>query len=263
LNTASDWLLQSEAEHNLLLGVARQVQRDDHPYELPIYLAVVEDGAEVVGCAFRTPPWKLGLTRLPSRAIPLLVDDVAQVYRTLPAVLGPKEETTEFAELWTQRFGGGWSIGMRQRVHKLDEVCNQAIAIDGLLREAQVSDLSLVDEWLAGFAQDTGVGVGRDLSTRLIRERSLYLWEEGEPRSMAAAVGETQHGVRVGYVYTPPSFRGLGYATAGVTALSKSLLERGRKFCCLYTDLANPTSNAIYQRIGYRAVCDVVDVKIV
>ena len=77
---------------------------------------------------------------------------------------------------------------------------------------------------------------------------------------MAAAIGETAHGVRVGYVYTPPAFRRRGYATATVFHLSQLLLESGRNFCCLYTDLANPTSNAIYARLGYRPLCDVVDV---
>jgi hypothetical protein len=264
LDAASDWLLRSEAEHNLLLGLVRQLQQDDHPYERPIYLAAVQDGAEVVGCAFRTPPFKLGLTRLPASAVPLLVSDVAQVYRTLPAVLGPKKEATEFAELWTQRFGGSWSLGMRQRLHILDKSPNLNIAVGGFLREAQYADLELVKEWAAGFVQDTGIGEGaKDLPSRLIHDRSLYIWEDDEPRSMVAAAGESRHGVRIGYVYTPPCFRGCGYATAGVAGLSTLLLNRGRKFCCLYTDLANPTSNAIYQRVGYRALCDVVDANIV
>jgi len=120
----------------------------------------------------------------------------------------------------------------------------------------------LVAEWGAAFARDTGTPIGDPLTflERLIRDGSLYLWSDGEPRSMAAAVGTTPNGIRVGYVYTPPSFRGLGYATATVASLSQSLLNDGRRFCFLYTDLANPISNAIYQRVGYRPVSDVVDV---
>ena len=261
LEAASDWLLQSEAEHNVLLGIAAQLVQGNHSYESPIYLATVEDGRQVVGCAYRTPPWKLGLTRLPSQAIPLLVHDVAQVYRALPAVLGPEPEATQFAKAWTRQVGGAWSIGMRQRIHVLDEVVELNLAVEGALREADDSDRALIDEWSAAFIQDTGIGgVATDLAARLIRDRSLYLWEDDEPRSMVAAVGQTHDGVRVGYVYTPPRLRGRGYATAAVARLSELLL-RSRKFCCLYTDLANPTSNAIYQRIGYRPLCDVVDVE--
>ena len=77
---------------------------------------------------------------------------------------------------------------------------------------------------------------------------------------MASAVADTPNGVRVGYVYTPPPFRGQGYATAAVATLSQRLLERGRRFCCLYADLANPTSNAVYERIGYQLQCEVIDI---
>ena len=79
---------------------------------------------------------------------------------------------------------------------------------------------------------------------------------------MAALPGFTPRGARVGYVYTPPALRGRGYATSTVAALSGQLLRGGSRFCCLYTDLANPTSNAIYRRIGYEPVCDVVEVRL-
>ena len=77
---------------------------------------------------------------------------------------------------------------------------------------------------------------------------------------MAAAMGETPNGTRIGCVYTPPALRGRGYASALVAELSQRLLDAGRRYCFLYTDLANPTPNVMYHRIGYRPVCDVVDV---
>ncbi len=71
--------------------------------------------------------------------------------------------------------------------------------------------------------------------------------------------GRTPNGVRIGAVYTPPKYRGRGYATACVAALSQRMLDTGLAFCFLYTDLSNPTSNNIYQRLGYHPVRDVVD----
>jgi uncharacterized protein len=63
-------------------------------------------------------------------------------------------------------------------------------------------------------------------------------------------------GIRIGPVYTPPALRRRGYASALVTELSRRLLDSGREYCVLYTDLANPTSNRIYQEVGYERVCD-------
>jgi predicted GNAT family acetyltransferase len=73
---------------------------------------------------------------------------------------------------------------------------------------------------------------------------------------MAGFGGKTPSGMRVSWVYTPPEQRGHGYASALVAALTEQLLAAGNRCCFLYTDLANPTSNGIYQRIGYQPVCD-------
>ena len=92
-----------------------------------------------------------------------------------------------------------------------------------------------------------------------LRSGSLFVWDNDGPVSMAGWTGKTLNGVRVTFVYTPPEFRRHGYASACVAALTQRLLDEGNRYCCLYTDLANPTSNRIYQQIGYRAVCDVAD----
>jgi RimJ/RimL family protein N-acetyltransferase len=262
LNRAGNWLLLQEAENNLVLGIANRLLSQDHPYGNPIYLATVEADDQITGCAWRTPPHKLGLTRLPINSVPLLVRGVADVYTGLPAVLGPEEEATEFAKLWARQFGSKWAIGMRQRIYRLDRVTPPSALVHGALRRAESADATLAAEWGAAFARDTGI---EDLdplaySERSIRAGSLYLWDDREPRSMAATVGTTPNGIRVGYVYTPPAFRSRGYATATVASLSQLLLDGGQRFCFLYTDLENPISNAIYERIGYQPATDVVDV---
>jgi uncharacterized protein len=101
------------------------------------------------------------------------------------------------------------------------------------------------------------------LAERLIRDGRLYFWQDGAPRSMLASTRETPNGASINAVYTPPEFRGCGYATIAVAALSRRLLDDGHTFCSLYTDLANPTSNALYQRIGYRPVADALEIAFV
>ncbi|MGH7821687.1 MAG: GNAT family N-acetyltransferase [Candidatus Binatia bacterium] len=133
---------------------------------------------------------------------------------------------------------------------------------NGNLRRAVEADLAFLVEWIEAFARETGSLVvdSRAKAAELIRDESIYVWDDGEPRSMVAVAATTPHGARVAYVYTPAPFRGRGYATIAVASLSDRLLQGGRRFCFLYTDLSNPISNAIYGRTGYEPVCDVVDV---
>ena len=97
----------------------------------------------------------------------------------------------------------------------------------------------------------------RAKSPRLrIADRDLFIWDDGGPVSTVTKTRHSTHGIVVSLVYTPPAHRNRGYASAAVAALSQQLLDAGWEFCSLFTDLANPTSNSIYQRIGYRPVAD-------
>ena len=136
LDRAEEWLLQAEAEHNLILGLADQLTVSTEAYEPPIYLATVEAEGELVGCAFRTPPYKLGLTRMPEAALPTLVHDLIGIYDWLPAALGPEQETKAFAALWREAKGIHARPGMRQRIYQLDTVTPLARMPSGHMRLA-------------------------------------------------------------------------------------------------------------------------------
>src|SRR5690606_29445470 len=114
-------------------------------------------------------------------------------------------------------------------------------------------DLELVIRWTQGFHADISAhepGFDAEAMARRRLEDGLYLWEvDGAPVSMAGRNRPTRHGITVSMVYTPPELRGHGYATTCVATLSQRLLDEGYSFCTLFTDLANPTSNRIYQRI--------------
>lgn len=261
---ALPWLLHAEAEHNLVLGLAHRLTKSTAGFEPPIYLATIESAGEVVGCAFRTPPFKLGVTRMPEDALPLLVEDVATVYDAIPGALGPQAETTLLAGLWSARTGLAARQAMRNRIYQAVEVLPPRRTPRGHVRVARPGDRDLVAGWVGDFTAEAHVLSGSaDRIDQLIGEGSLLLWEDEGPRSMAAEVARTPNGARVGYVYTPPAWRGRGYASACVAALSQLILDSGAQFCFLYTDLANPTSNAIYSRLGYRPVADVVDYEFV
>jgi len=96
----------------------------------------------------------------------------------------------------------------------------------------------------------------RKLTAHRIEEGDVFLWTDIEPVSMSVVVRKTARGAVVGGVYTPPELRGRGYASSCVAGLSQAQLDKGKQYCALFTDLANPTSNHIYQAIGYKPICD-------
>jgi predicted GNAT family acetyltransferase len=262
LERAGAFLLRSEVENGLILGIARQLLEDDSRYDKPIYLATLEDNDTVIGCAFRTAPYQLGLSAMPAPAIALLAADIGEIYPALPAVSGPVPVARQFADAWTAQTGGRWSVRFQLRIHVLEQsVGFPDPPIPGALRRADTADIALADQWAVNFVRDAGIKIeARQAGERLIRQQRLYFWDHDRPRSMLAVVRETPHGACIGYVYTPAVWRGRGYASSAVASLSRLALDQGRQFCFLYTDLANPTANAIYHRIGYRPVSDTVEI---
>lgn len=257
LRRAKPWLMRTEAENNLVLGLALRASTADE-----IYVATAEQDGAVVGCALRTPPHMLLLTRMPPAAVPALAVDVAACYDTLPAVHGPPAAAREFALHWSAWHDCAMRDGMEQRIYVLTRVRQPRNPPPGSLRFATSNDLGLVASWMACFGDEVrhDVGASQAQVAARIAARDLALWCDDQPRTLAGYAGRTPNGVRIGYVYTPPEWRGRGYASACVAALSERALREGAQFCCLYTDLSNPVSNAIYMRIGYEPVCDAIDI---
>jgi uncharacterized protein len=271
LAEAGPLLLADEARHNLILGIAGTIR--DSPDLYPVRnLWLVRDGGEVVGSALRTPPYNLILARpQSSRALTALAEAVAG--EELPGAVGTEPEVHEFAELWSRHSGVPMRTSMRQGVYALERV-EPLPTVPGSGRVATEDDFELLLRWWVAFGEEVlhEGGPGRERAEDNIRHKlfsptgGFLLWEdEGSTVSLAGWGGPTPNGIRVGPVYTPPELRGRGYATALTAELSRRLLDGrlfdgGRRFCFLYTDLANPTSNAIYERIGYRRVAESAEI---
>ena len=256
LARAESFLRAAEVENALMLGICGSAQFDDS-----CYLATVEEDRAVVACALRTPPRSALLTRADRQALELLATDLADKYRDLPAVAGPEPAVGVFAGLWSVRTGAAAGLAVRMRVFEARRVV-QPPAAAGRFRAATEADLPTVARWTGEFIEEAGLGdpsAPDDVARERIREGSLFIWVDARPVSMAAWAGRTGRLVRVNYVYTPPEHRRRGYASACVASLTQQLLDEGFALCCLYTDLANPTSNKIYQAIGYRPVCDAAE----
>ncbi|MFW5690861.1 MAG: GNAT family N-acetyltransferase [Chloroflexota bacterium] len=266
------YLAHREAEHNLMLGITGAL-KSGH-YQDP-YMAMVEHDDRIYAVALRTPPHALLLSLLAdvdTEAVSLdrIALDVAERFgpQELSGVNAPRPVADAFANRWEQISGRRRTAAMDLRIYRLDHVVPPQRPAPGSMRPADESDRSLLVDWMVAFGEITPEGpppraeaeqnVDRFLD-RDNADRGLYLWEvDGQPVAMAGHSGPTPSGMRVNAVYTPPDLRGRGYASALVAALSEHLLASGRRFCFLYTDLSNPTSNSIYQKIGYQPVIDVV-----
>ena len=270
LAEAEPLLLADEARHNLILGIASTIR--DSPDHYPSRsLWLVRDEGEVAAAALRTPPYNLIL------AAPRSDDALAALARgiaaDLPGVVGAEPEAVGFADLWSQQTGLRARTNMRQGIYALEQV-QPPSAVPGSARVATADDRELALRWWIDFGEEVlhEGGPGRDRAEATLDHRlsspsaGILLWEDGgEPVSFAGWGGPTPNGIRIGPVYTPPELRGRGYATALSAELSQRLLdgrlfEGGRRFCFLYTDLANPTSNAIYERIGYGRVAESAEI---
>ncbi len=224
---------------------------------------VAEEDGEIVGCLLRTPPHGAVLSRFETlAAVDGITDVVLAVHPELPGAVGPAAEVERFAQAWSRATGAGVRIGRRQRVHAAAAVAALPRS-RGRMREAGPDDIPIVLDWLRAFAAEAlGDTPHVEEAEASYRRREAdpdgawLVWDDGGVVSLAAYGNPTPSGTRVGPVYTPPGRRGCGYATSLVADLTAERLASGLAFCFLFTDLANPTSNAIYARIGYEPVAD-------
>ena len=262
VESATPFLVEREAEHNLIFGVAATLREDPGQYTGAPYMAAVSDGDRVVAAAIQTPPWRLVLSEIDDdRAIGVLVDDL--LARDLPGVQGPPEVARAFVDAWVARAGQPAHHELAERIYRLTAV-RPLPPVAGFVRPARPADRALVIDWVGAFMREAhgedDPAADEAAADRWIagRSRVLHLWQvEGDTVSLCGVGGPTPNGIRIGPVYTPPDRRGRGYASALVAAVSQAELDAGRRFCFLFTDLANPTSNRIYQAIGYEPVRDI------
>jgi uncharacterized protein len=266
LAAATPLLLEDEARNNLILGIAG-VLRDRPGYYPEFRLWLIEDGTEVVGAALQTPPYNLVLAQPTDDAAPAgLADAIAGEGVELPGVVGAPPEVDRFTDVWETRSDSTRRLRRSQRIYRLTAV-RSPTRVTGSARVATAEDKHVLVTWITAFAEEALAGTPspaadteRVVDGRLADANSGFLlWEDEGPVSLAGWGGATPNGVRIGPVYTPPDRRSRGYGSAVTAAVSSDRLAEGKRFCFLYTDLANPTSNKIYMDIGYEPVCDAVD----
>ncbi|MBQ1040076.1 GNAT family N-acetyltransferase [Micromonospora sp. C81] len=257
--TAGAWLRREPVLHNVLLTLVADRLSGDVPLSGDERFVRVVDGGETVGAMVWTPPRGPLLAAMPVGAARTLAEHLVRA-APLVEVHGPVPAAGGFAERYAECAHLVAVPGTAQRIFALDAV-RLPTGVPGHARPATTADRDLLVSWAVAFAAETSPGRRPvDLSGQVdarLRHGLLWLWEwAGRPVSTAWLSRPVAEVVRVSGVFTPPGERGRGFASGCVAHVSRHALDAGATTCTLYTDLANPTSNRIYQALGYRRVAE-------
>lgn len=259
LAVAGQFLASRPVEHNLLLTLAERARSS----EVPSRWGWVSDGDDVVGVEGQVPAtYRAALSPMPAEAAVVLAERLAREVPDLPGIEAEAATAARFAGAWvTVRRVAARPIDGR-RLYRLGRLVEPPGG-PGRLRQAVTDDVGLLNEWRAAFDWEAGgdppPGYARPHLRQRIEAGEAWLWEvDGQPVSGAFATPPAAGASRIGFVYTPPPQRRRGYAAACVGALSAHLLAGGIEHVLLFTHLANPTSNALYQRLGYEPLSEIL-----
>jgi GNAT superfamily N-acetyltransferase len=217
-------------------------------------------GGQVEGAFLVTPPFPVLLTQVPEQAARLLAGALAARPGPLAGVNAEPGPAAAFAGAWAELTGAEPSVHRRSRLFRLAGLVRPSPGPPGSARVAAAADRGLLESWFDAFHREAGeLGhVPGDVDDRL-SYGGLTLWEAGGAQVAMGGVTRTVAGVaRVGPIYTAPGYRQRGYGGAVTVAVSQAALDAGAGQLVLFTDLANPASNALYPRLGYRPVQDSV-----
>jgi GNAT superfamily N-acetyltransferase len=248
-----------EATVELMVLRGRLVEVNPAPLLLTVW-----HGGSAVGAAFQTLRSPLLCSGLPEATIDDVVAEIASVRPTLNGIHGPSSVAMKFTEAWRAATGVSGTVSTHERLHRL-ETLHPPTAVAGEPRLADRADTGVLGDWLNRFrAEAFGVAVAPAADARSMRTAKelpdeFLIWMfDSNPVSMAGVRSPTVGVSRIGPVYTPTDRRGYGYGSAVTAAAAEWALEAGADEVVLFTDLADPVTNVIYQRIGFRPVSDFV-----
>lgn len=256
---AADALLQSgrAANSGLAAWVRGAVQAQSAAE--PLLLATVLEQRKTVGMALRRGNGPLVLGSSPAPVAAAIADALAGTMPELQGVVGRRAACEAYARAWRRHTGRRRAL----RFHMRDYALTSLVAprpVVGAARPARETDAPILGEWMVAFRTEARVPDDpqrmRAMVPKWIADGRLWLWVDGDARAMLGALEVDAQAARIAPVYTPPEQRNRGYASALVGAVAGRLFERGKRVVYLTADLANPTSNAIYARLGFRAQGD-------
>ena len=227
----------------------------------PVFAWWQPAGEAVGGAAMHTAPHPLHVGAMPRAAVAALVETLAADDHALPGVNGEAAASAAFAGAWSERTGARARVFRRMRLHRLATLVPPDPPPPGAATVAGHEHRDLLVGWDVAIGREIEEPA-RDVAPAVddrLTHGGLTLWiVDGEPVALAGTTRAVAGAIRVAPVYTPPEHRGRGFAAGATAAATRAALDAGVEEVLLYTDLANPTSNRLYARLGYRPVEDSV-----
>jgi predicted GNAT family acetyltransferase len=262
--------MEQEAANNLPLGLLHSLTATPQHFPETPFMATADADGAVVAAFLQTPPYNLIIaSESPLASLPLVAGTLHQANTDLPGVAGPADLCHEFGRIWTGLTGSRAKVSRSLRIFA-DQQVRPPAGVAGGLRRATRNDRPALIDWFTAFAVEANTEaepeqIAHGVDIRLDGDQTgLWWWEvNGEPVTLVGANGLTPNGIRIGPVYTPPTHRRRGYASAATAEVSQRLLDSGRSFVFLFTDRTNTTAEHIYQTIGYESVGDVIHLSFV
>jgi GNAT superfamily N-acetyltransferase len=248
LAAAGDLLFNEPGVHTITLTVCENVRSRPDGTRFAWWQ---EGSGDVTGCVSQTGVLPVVLAVVPERSMGALVE----LWR-IDGVNGPTPLAVQVAALAARTSGRTARLKTAERLFRLERLTPPRVP--GAPRVADDGDAALIVAWFEAFIAEADV-IPQDVE-KAVRDRLSYqgfvLWEDGGPVALAGHTRKAFQGTRIGPVYTPPEHRNRGYGGAVTAAASQQALDRGAWEVVLFTDLTNPTSNALYPRLGYEPVTD-------
>lgn len=264
LQLVGDLLAQNETKNNLILGLAVRLKQNLRSFgEASPLMALVQDGfGNIAAAAVITPPFPVVVYCEPlnQAALEALVGFLAASEWQVTGVNGIDVVSDAFARIWQEKTGQASRIMVRMRAYELRSVV-QVEYPSGGMRLAKPHEAQVAADMINAMGDEVVSGPRRIVTAESqisqIESGNVFFWEDaGKIVAVTIANRPQIKGICLSGVYTLPQQRKKGYARALVAEVSKELLQRGYELTNLFTDLSNPTSNKIYQEVGYQPVCD-------
>jgi uncharacterized protein len=251
------WLSMREGENSYLFGMMNEFYSGGP--QPGLHLFTVEEDKTIVAAGVVMPNGTMCMSWATHEVLDVLADHILKSNIAVKSVHGPGHVAGYLGRMIAERSGQVADVGRAERIYQLARNY-YALPSQGHLEVATAADRPMIKEWVTQFIDEVNFELGSrsldNIVEALVAPRLLYLWKSPDPVSMAAWVAPTPHGASINFVFTPPEFRGQGYGKAVCAALAAQMLASGLRYCFILTDVDDPRTNALYQSIGARTLCE-------